>query len=268
MDEGSFTRDKHEHRLVSFPDGPTNPDVFALRSILPPPPFFFFAQTGGADMPVVITLLNSYSGWALCAEGFMLNNDLLAIVGALIGSSGAILTQIMCQAMNRNIFNVISGGFGTVQKAPAAGGDAGPAGVHTEATAESVAQKMLMAKVHTYKQDCHDVGREGPRLRSPFLPLLFLCVHFLISYPIWVAVDFCCVVHRSDVDAGKSSSSRSSGSAGAHRSHMPTPFSSAARAKTHPSPSPRTAPPPERHHRARLRTRRGQSPAGRGGAYE
>jgi len=71
------------------------------------------ASIGGADMPVVITVLNSYSGWALCAEGFMLDMPVMTTVGALIGCSGAALTKIMCDAMNRNIVSVILGGYGT-----------------------------------------------------------------------------------------------------------------------------------------------------------
>ena len=128
--------------MVVFLNNPENIfPVLVMTAIALAFGWHLVASIGGADMPVVVSMLNSYSGWAAAAAGFMLSNDLLIVTGALVGSSGAILSYIMCKAMNRSFISVIAGGFGNDVQAASSEEQ----GEHRETTAEEVAEMLKNA---------------------------------------------------------------------------------------------------------------------------
>ncbi|MEU2004293.1 Re/Si-specific NAD(P)(+) transhydrogenase subunit beta [Rhodococcus sp. NPDC019627] len=127
---------------VIFVNGPTLWLLAAVTILAMLLGIHLVASIGGGDMPVVVSMLNSYSGWAAAASGFLLANDLLIITGALVGSSGAYLSYVMCKAMNRSFLSVIAGGFG----APTSSGGASVTGEHREINADGVAELLAGAK--------------------------------------------------------------------------------------------------------------------------
>ncbi len=128
--------------LTFVNNGGSNTALFLMTMVALVFGWHLVASIGGADMPVVVSMLNSYSGWAAAAAGFMLSNDLLIITGALVGSSGAILSYIMCKAMNRSFISVIAGGFGTEVVI----NEDKDYGEHREVQAEAVADLLRGAK--------------------------------------------------------------------------------------------------------------------------
>lgn len=129
--------------LVWFAASPSLVPLLVMTAIALAFGWHLVASIGGGDMPVVVSMLNSYSGWAAAAAGFMLGNDLLIITGALVGSSGAYLSYIMCKAMNRSFVSVIAGGFGSDGAVTSGDVDYGE---HRETNAEEVADLLKNAK--------------------------------------------------------------------------------------------------------------------------
>mmetsp|Transcript_8883 Transcript_8883/g.19896 ORF Transcript_8883/g.19896 Transcript_8883/m.19896 type:complete len:1021 (-) Transcript_8883:126-3188(-) len=127
---------------ASFLSGGGLPELWMTVALSNAMGYHLVNSVGGADMPVCITVLNSYSGWALVAEGFLLDSPLITVIGSLIGFSGAILTKIMCDAMNRDIMNVIFGGINVAVKAK----DDGPAKEHTETNVDGAAAALAESK--------------------------------------------------------------------------------------------------------------------------
>ena len=165
--------------MVAFLNNPDNIfPVLLMTAIALAFGWHLVASIGGADMPVVVSMLNSYSGWAAAAAGFMLSNDLLIVTGALVGSSGAILSYIMCKAMNRSFISVIAGGFGNDVQVSSDEEQ----GEHRETTAEEVAELLKNASsviiTPGYGMAVAQAHIQSQKLRRNCVSVVLTCVRY------------------------------------------------------------------------------------------